>query len=216
MWANPDSIQNKCLCLGQMHRFCREEDMRPKAWNLLVHQNKVYWPVSFSHQQAEAEEKIPAGHPVSWRMDGSGCACVLSRYSHVWLFATSWTVACQAPLSMGFSRQDYWSGLPHPPPGDIPDSGIELTSLALQADSLLLSHQGSPDPAVSNLNQTWERRGRYYDISLCWYIFTISLAWECGHSPGYKDSFLDSLGDGDSSNILEHTTMLQLKSRKKS
>lgn len=56
--------------------------MRPKAWNLLVHQNKVYWPISFSRQQAEAE-KTPADQPVSWRMDGSGCACVLSRYSHV-------------------------------------------------------------------------------------------------------------------------------------
>ena len=66
--------------------------------------------------------------------------------------------------------------VPCSPPGDLPDSGIELTSLALQADSLLLSHQGSPDPAVSNLNQTWERRGNNYDISLCWYIFTVFLA----------------------------------------
>ena len=47
--------------------------------------------------------------------------CVLSRFSRVWLFATLWTVACQAPLSMGFSRQEYWSGLPFPPPGDLPD-----------------------------------------------------------------------------------------------
>ena len=56
---------------------------------------------------------------------------------------TSWTVACQAPLSMGFSRQEYWSGLPFPSPGNLPDPGIEpksLASPALQADSLLLSH----------------------------------------------------------------------------
>ena len=45
--------------------------------------------------------------------------------SHVQLFATPWTVAHQAPLSMGFSRQEYWSGLPFPPPGDLPDPGIE-------------------------------------------------------------------------------------------
>ena len=52
-------------------------------------------------------------------------ACVLSR---VQLFATPQIVACQAPLSMGFSRQEYWSGLPFPTPGDLPDPGIESES----------------------------------------------------------------------------------------
>ena len=51
----------------------------------------------------------------------------------VQIFATPWTVAHQVPLSMGFSRQEYWNGLPFPPPGDLPDSGIELTSLASPA-----------------------------------------------------------------------------------
>ena len=46
-------------------------------------------------------------------------------FSHVWLFATLWPVACQAPLSMGFSRQEYWSGLPCPPPGDLPQPQIK-------------------------------------------------------------------------------------------
>ena len=55
-------------------------------------------------------------------------ACMLSHFSCVWLFATQWTVACQAPLSMGFSRQEYWSGLPCPPPGDHPHLRIELVS----------------------------------------------------------------------------------------
>ena len=55
-------------------------------------------------------------------------------------FATPWTVAHQAPLSMGFPSQVYWSGLPFLSPGDLPDSGIKLTSPELQADSLLLSH----------------------------------------------------------------------------
>ena len=50
---------------------------------------------------------------------------------------TSWTIARQAPLSMGFSRQEYWSGLPFPSPKDLPDPGIEPRSPALQADSLL-------------------------------------------------------------------------------
>ena len=51
-------------------------------------------------------------------------------------FATLWTVAGQAPLSMGFSRQEYWSGLPCPPPGDLPSPGTEPRSPTLQADSL--------------------------------------------------------------------------------
>ena len=55
--------------------------------------------------------------------------CVLSHFSCVQLFATIQTVACQAPLPMGFSRQGYWSGLPCPPPGDLPDPGIVPTSL---------------------------------------------------------------------------------------
>ena len=53
---------------------------------------------------------------------------VLSRFSSVCLFETLWTIGCQPPLSMGFSRQEYWSGLPCPPPGDLPDPGIESRS----------------------------------------------------------------------------------------
>ena len=60
-------------------------------------------------------------------------------------FVTPWSIACQAPLSMGFPRQEYWSGLPFLSPGDLPDSGLEPGTPALQADSLPLSHQGSPD-----------------------------------------------------------------------
>ena len=55
--------------------------------------------------------------------------------SHVRLFDTLWTVAHQAPLSMGFSRKEYWSGLPFPSPVDLPDPGIEPRSLILQADA---------------------------------------------------------------------------------
>ena len=60
------------------------------------------------------------------------------------LFATPWTVAYQAPLSMGFSRQEHWSGLPFPSPGDLPDPGIEPGSPALQADALLSETPGKP------------------------------------------------------------------------
>ena len=69
---------------------------------------------------------------------------LLSRFSPIRLCVTLWTVAHQAPLSIEFSRQGYWNGLPCLPPGDLPNSGIKPKSPALQADSLPLSHQGSP------------------------------------------------------------------------
>ena len=68
--------------------------------------------------------------------------------SRVQLFATPWTVAYQAPPSMGFSRQECWSGLPFPSPGDLPDPGMEPGSPALQADSL---------PSVSQSVQSLSR-----------------------------------------------------------
>ena len=63
---------------------------------------------------------------------------VWKSLSHVQLFAIPWTVACQAPLSMEFSRQEYWSGLPVPSPEDLPDPGIKPKSPALQADKITL------------------------------------------------------------------------------
>ena len=56
--------------------------------------------------------------------------------SHIRLFATPWAIGYQAPLSMGLTRQEYWSGLPFPSPGDLPNTGIELGSPALQTDAL--------------------------------------------------------------------------------
>ena len=75
-------------------------------------------------------------------------ACVLSHFGCVQLFATPWTVALQALLSTGFSRQEYCSGFPCPSPGDLPDPGTECespASPALQPDFLPLSHGGSTD-----------------------------------------------------------------------
>ena len=66
--------------------------------------------------------------------------------SHVWLFATPWTTAHQAPLCMGFSRQEYWSGLPFPPPGDLPDPGTNLSLLWILCGRRILyslNHQGN-------------------------------------------------------------------------
>ena len=68
----------------------------------------------------------------------------LSHFRHVRLFATLWTVVCQAPLPMGFSRQEYWSGLPFPTPGDLPDQVINCVSYLLhwEVDSLPLAPPG--------------------------------------------------------------------------
>ena len=62
------------------------------------------------------------------------------QLSHVWLFATPWAAACQAPLSMEFSRQEYWKGLPLPSPGGLPDPEIKLRQILRHR-----SHQGNPE-----------------------------------------------------------------------
>ena len=67
------------------------------------------------------EEEMPLAH---WSPGSKADLCKPSRFSHVRLFVTPWTVGCQAPLSMGFSRQEYWSGLPFSPPGDLPNPRI--------------------------------------------------------------------------------------------
>ena len=64
--------------------------------------------------------------------------------SHMRLFVTPWTVALQAPLSMGFSRQEYWTGLPFPPPGDLSDPGIKVTSPALAGGFFTTETPGNP------------------------------------------------------------------------
>ena len=79
------------------------------------------------------------------------CVCILSCFSHVCLFATLWTVACQAPLSMGFSRQEFWSGLLCSPPGDLPNPGIDSHLLCLLhwlVGSLPLAPPGKPHVCV--------------------------------------------------------------------
>ena len=75
------------------------------------------------------------------------CVCG-QMLSCVQLFETAWTLACQAPLPMEFSRQEHWSGLPFPFPGDLPDTGIEPmspVSPALQADSIPTELSGKPN-----------------------------------------------------------------------
>ena len=73
--------------------------------------------------------------------------------SHVQLFATPWSVPYQAPPSMGFSRQEHWSGLPFPSPGDLPDPGIEPWSPAFQADTLTSE---PPGKCCNRCSANWE------------------------------------------------------------
>ena len=85
-----------------------------------------------------------------------------THFSCIQLFVTPWTVAHQASLSMGFSRQERWSGLPFPPPGDLPDAGIKPPSPgtpALQADSLPLSHWESPEHTGTPKEKTVSAQG---------------------------------------------------------
>ena len=81
-------------------------------------------PYNFSEVSPRRDEAYPSNEHA---------CCVLSHFSSVQPFVTSWTVVLQAPLSMGFPRQEYWSGLPCPPPGDLPDSEIAPMSLKSSA-----------------------------------------------------------------------------------
>ena len=80
---------------------------------------------------------------ISSDLCGDKCACVLSHFSCIQLFATLWTIACHIPRSMGFPRQEYWSGLPFPSPADLPDPGIKTESPTLQVIPYQLNNQGS-------------------------------------------------------------------------
>ena len=83
---------------------------------------------------------------------------MLSHFSRVQLFTTPWTIACLAPLSMGFSKQEYWSGLPCPPPRDLTDPGIEpvsLTSSALAGEFFITSASWEVQLDISVIKLVW-------------------------------------------------------------
>ena len=118
------------------------------------HKKKPLWNHSSQYRNASLYSICLALVVVVWSL------------SHVWLFATPWTVARQAPLSMGFSRQEYWSGLPFPSPGDLPDPGIEPASPALQADSLLSEPPGKPISLALESTKKW-RETRGFQLPFC-------------------------------------------------
>ena len=94
-------------------------------------------------------------HVTTWlRPEDSESECeFVKSLSRVRLFVIPWTIAHQAPLSMGFSRQDYWSGWPFLSPGDLPNSGIKPGSPAFQADALLSKLPGKPFLVDSRLGE---------------------------------------------------------------
>ena len=108
----------------------------------------------------------------------------VTSLSRVWLFATPWTLACQAPLSMGFSRQEYWSRLLFPSPGDFPNPGIEPRSPALQADTLSSEPPGITQ-FTSSVYQTlmvrnnviWHLDKIKLSVWIQYYIYMWSLIW---------------------------------------
>ena len=116
--------------------------------------------------------------------------------SRVRLFATTWTVAYQAPPSMGFSRQEYWSGLPFPSPGDLPDPGIEPRSPALQADALPSEPPGKFPPhdgvdripgSVHRIKQRVLDWGQEQGLgTLQVKVPSLGLSWSELFSPGQK------------------------------
>ena len=112
-WCLGQNTQMMSPSLFQTSFFLCQDHSK---WQWLLHDIYVTTPVTTTYS-------LLADAPVTLR-----CAQFLS---HIWLFATPWTVAHQAPLSMGFTRQEYWSRLPFPPPGDLPDPGIEPRSPAL-------------------------------------------------------------------------------------
>ena len=98
------------------------------------------------------------------------CCCCCQLLSHIRLFATPWTAARQAPLSTGFSRQEYWSGQPLPSPGDLPDPGIKPGSPELQADSLLSEPPGKPEGHYPEWEKVNLRKGTYSMIPCIWHL----------------------------------------------
>ena len=116
---NPPEMQKTRI------RFLGQEDLLEKEME--THSSILAWEILWTEE--------PGGLQ-SMGSKESDMLLLLSHFSCVQLLVSPWMVACEAPLSMGFSRQEYWSGLPLPSPGDLQDSGIEPGSLALQADSL--------------------------------------------------------------------------------
>ena len=128
LWIRAPGWTQDCPKLGRLHTAWFEG---LPTWYWLGGQ----WPGSCQDTHCTLGGRDP-----SWSPGSAPITCSAQSLSHVQLCVTAWTVALQPPLSTGFSRQEYWNGLPFAPPGDRPTPGIEPVSPALQEDSLQLSH----------------------------------------------------------------------------
>ena len=131
-------------------------------------------PLYLCHQTQRLQAKPPGTPPPNYSSSQFLSESETVKWlSPFWFFVTPWTLARQAPLSMGFSRQEYWSGLPFPPSGDLPNPGIETVSPvtpASQVDSLPLSHQRSPGSGTVILkfdtrSVTHKKKCRHWTLS---------------------------------------------------
>ena len=111
----------------------------------------------------------------------------MKSLSHVLLFATPWTIVHQAPPSMGFSRQEYWSGLPFPSPGNLPNSGIEPRSPALQADALTSEPPGKPQENRAYIFSGWLINK---SLNLLIAILEVKRQWSKFSVKNLKENFL--------------------------
>ena len=139
--------------------------------------NSKWWTMRTSDYKFFFLNTIPRNQTFSTLLTAliqSNKHLLILMLSHVQLVPTPWTVACQAPLSMGFSRQEYWSGLPFLPSEDLPDPGIEPMSPALQVD-LPLSHLERP--TITYLKQkvawqNWKKKNAFIE-SLCCKLYRL-------------------------------------------
>ena len=124
MYIKEDSATNTVLFLGSL-----ENSSNLKLRMLLkYHLSKKIYVISRACLWLHSYESSWRNDCPVWRFCCRWSVCVLCLFSRIWVSVTLWTVAHQAPLSIGFSRQEYWSGLPFPPLGDLPDLGIEPAS----------------------------------------------------------------------------------------
>ena len=162
------SVKNTLLLVNVNHHLIRQgrhkssSCTKKKKITVSAKHNKakhkkrknVYFASSIQYNDQEKNSESKADRLkrknlkcLAWHMTSPALSCAVLSHS---VFATPWTAARQAPLSLGFSRQEYWSGLLRPPPGHLPDPGIKPTSLVLQVDCL-----PSEPPGKTTDNANW-------------------------------------------------------------
>ena len=116
----------KMILLKKLCKICVLKSTEFSQWKLK--KSKINWEINCVNG-LKGSISLSCYSPQNWTAATLSNACMISRFSCVRFFVTLWTVVHQTPLSMGFSQQEYLSGFPFPPPGDLPDPGIEPTPL---------------------------------------------------------------------------------------